>query len=323
MLDTAKWTPSRVGILLNPHSGRNKQHLSALRMLSTSIPGALLQEVSTPQEMEDALRRWQLTPLDLLVIMGGDGTLQATLTTLLLDQASSLPRLVVVPGGTTNMSAADIGARLKPVPALQALNAWLHGSGKAPKTMQRAVLRVDAGTSPGPQFGMFFGVGAVVSGVRYFHQQIRPTGVRGSLGPALALGRLLFSLLRNKPHPLLPAMPAHISAEHAKWQYDWLLVLASTLDRLLVGSRPYWGSEKGPVHFTAVINRPQRLFRVLPSLLAGRGASVAREQDGYISHNLNSLTLTDVTDFILDGELFKAHEPIRVSATEPLSFLTF
>lgn len=323
MLDTARWTPSRVGILLNPHSGRNKRHLSSLRTIAASMPGALLQEVSTPREMEEALRLWQLTPLDLLVIMGGDGTLQATLTILMLDHASSLPRLLVVPGGTTNMSAADIGARLKPVAALQALRAWLHGNGKSPRTMDRAVLRVDGEARLGPQFGMFFGVGAVVSGVRYFHQQIRPTGVRGSLGPALALGRLLLSLLRNKPHPLLPAMPAHLGTELANWQNDWLLVLASTLDRLLVGSRPYWGKETGPVHVTAVINRPLRLFRVLPLLLAGRGASVAREQDGYISHNLNSLSLTGVTDFILDGELFQAHEPIRVSATAPLSFLTF
>lgn len=275
------------------------------------------------QDIAQALRHWRVGPRDLLVVMGGDGTLQATLTVLLQEQADALPRLLVVPGGTTNMSAADLGARLKPEAALRALSAWLQGEGPAPKAVERAVLRVDGETSLGPQFGMFFGTGAILSGVRYFHQQIRPTGLRGTLGPALAFGRLLLSLLRNKPHPLLPVMSAHLSTEGADWKNDWLLVLASTLDRLLIGCRPYWGSEQAPVHFTAVMHRPRRLVRVLPSLLCGRGAAVAHEHDGYISRNLNTLKMSGAKDFVLDGELFQPREPIRLSSTPPLHFLTF
>lgn len=319
----ARWTPSRVGILLNPHSGRNKRQLGALHEIAASMPTVQLREASSPQEIALALQEWQSTPLDLLVIMGGDGTLQATLTLLMSEPASDLPKLLVIPGGTTNMSAADIGARLKPVKALQALRSWLLGHGSPPQTTKRSVLRVEGESNLGPQFGMFFGVGAVVSGVRYFHQQIRPTGVRGSLGPALALGRLLLALVRNKPDPLLPVTSARLTSECTDRQDNWLLVLASTLDRLLVGSRPYWGKEQSPIHVTAVINQPRRLLRVLPFLLAGRGSAVAREQDGYISHNLNALTLTGASDYILDGELFTAPGPIRVSSTAPLCFLTY
>ncbi|MDV7211650.1 diacylglycerol/lipid kinase family protein [Azotobacter beijerinckii] len=320
----ARATPSRVAILLNPRSGHVQRRLPALRRIAASVPEAQLQEASSPQDIAQALRDWRAAgPLDLLVVMGGDGTLQAALTALLQEQAGDLPGLLVVPGGTTNMSAADFGARLKPEAALRALSAWLQGEGAPPKTVERAVLRVEGETSRGPQFGMFFGAGAILNGVRYFHQHIRPTGLRGALGPALAFGRLLLSLLRNQPHPLLPAMPAHLSAADGDWKSDWLLVLASTLDRLLVGCRPYWGTEQAPVHFTAIMHRPRRLLRVLPPLLCGRGAAVAHEQDGYISRNLNALSLSGTGDFMLDGELFQAQEPIRLSATSPLRFLTF
>jgi hypothetical protein len=319
----ARTPPARVGILLNPGSGRVRRQLPALRRIAAALPDALLQEVSGPREIEQALRLWQAGPQDLLVVLGGDGTLQATLTALLREPAAGLPGLLVVPGGTTNMSAADLGARRKPEAALRALCAWLQGAGPAPRLVERAVLRVDGETDLGPQFGMFFGAGAILGGVRYFHRHIRPSGVRGALGPALAFGRMLLSLLGNRPHPLLPAMPARLSTPGADWQDDWLLVLASTLDRLLVGCRPYWGAEPAPVHFTAVAHRPRRLLRVLPALLCGRGAAVAREHDGYLSRNLEALQLSGPADFLLDGELFQAREPIRLSSTPPLRFLTF
>lgn len=314
---------TRLDILLNPRSRRNQRSLPTLRRLAADLPEAHLVEVHAARDIAQALQEWQPGPADLLVIMGGDGTLQATLTALFRQIRGGMPRLLVVAGGTTNMSAADLGARLKPVAALRALSAWLEGAGPPPRTVERAVLRVDGIKGGEAQFGMFFGAGAVLSGVRYYHEHVRPAGVHGSLGPTLAFGRLLLSLLRNRPHPLLPALPARLSTVEAEWQSDWLLVLASTLDRLLAGCRPYWGTERAPLHVTAVSQQPRHLLRTLPALLCGRGAAVAREQDGYLSHNFEALSLSGAPEFILDGERFQAGETLRLCATIPLRFLVF
>src|SRR3546814_7056695 len=64
---------------------------------------------------------------DLIVVIGGDGTLQGLLTALLRQPDGAVPDLLVIPAGTTNMSAADLGARHKPEPALRALAAWQTG----------------------------------------------------------------------------------------------------------------------------------------------------------------------------------------------------
>ncbi|TWI56720.1 diacylglycerol kinase-like protein [Pseudomonas duriflava] len=320
MREQALPPPARLGILLNPLSGRVKRCLPRLRALAASVPGASMYEASRPEAVAHAVQRWQADGLDVLVIMGGDGTLQAALTALLHEPTRPLPALLVVPGGTTNMSAADLGARLKPEPALKALAAWAHGRGNAPRSILRPALRVEGSSL---QFGLFFGTGAILTGVRYFHQHVRPTGVRGALGPALTFIRLLLSLLRNKPHPLLPASPAALQGDGHQWQNDWLLVLASTLDTLLIGCRPYWGREMAPMHFTAVVHQPRRLMRVLPFLLSGRGARRAHERDGYISRNLTTLDMHGTHHFILDGEQFETTVPIRLSTTAPLRFLTY
>jgi len=49
-------TPARIGILLNPGSGRVRRQLPALRRIAAALPDALLQEVSGPREIEQALR---------------------------------------------------------------------------------------------------------------------------------------------------------------------------------------------------------------------------------------------------------------------------
>lgn len=315
--------PRRVALLFNPLSGRVRRQLTTLREVAMSIPGVSVREAANPAAMAEAAAEWRAEPPDLIVIMGGDGTLQGVLTSLLQEPHGAIPDLLVIPAGTTNMTAADLGARYKPERALRLLAAWLDGGGRAPVTAERPVLCIEAGPASGQQFGLFFGTGAILNGVRYYHQQIRPSGVHGVVGPALAFGRMLLSLLRNKPTPLLPPMPAALQMTDACRDGDWLLVLASTLNRLLIGCRPYWGTEQAPLHVTAVAYGPRRLARVLPSLLSGRGAGTARERDGYFSHNLETFSLTGPTDFILDGESFRAEGPIRIAATRPLRFLSF
>ncbi|MCQ4319289.1 diacylglycerol/lipid kinase family protein [Stutzerimonas stutzeri] len=309
--------------MLNPLSGRVRRQLATLRKVAMSLPGVSVREAANSAAMADAAAEWRADPPDLIVIMGGDGTLQGMLTALLQEPNDVIPDLLVIPAGTTNMTAADLGARYKPERALRLLAAWLDSGGRPPGATERAVLRIEAGPACKQQFGMFFGTGAILNGVRYYHQQIRPSGVHGVVGPVLAFGRMLLSLLRNKPSPLLPPMPAALQMAGSCRDGDWLLVLASTLNRLLIGCRPYWGTEEAPLHVTAVAYGPGRLARVLPSLLSGRGAGTARERDGYFSHNLEALSLTGPTDFILDGESFPADGPIRIAVTRPLRFLSY
>ncbi|MGK2913422.1 MAG: diacylglycerol/lipid kinase family protein [Porticoccaceae bacterium] len=323
MSDLPSRAGGRIGILLNPNSGRVRRRLAVLRRLAADVPGADLHETRRPEDVASALRSMPAATTELLVVVGGDGTLQAVLTALLREASAQPPPLLVIPAGTTNMSAVDLGARRRPQAALRALARWRRGNGAEPTLTQRAVLRVDGIKGIDTEYAMFFGTGAIHSGVRYFQQRVRGAGVRGGLGPVLTFGRMLVALLRNRPHPLLPTSQVHIEGDAARWQGDWLLVLASTLDRLLLGSRPYWGAAPAPIHFTAVAHRPRRLWRTFAAIVRGRGAATAREPDGYVSRNLQTLSLTGIDDFVLDGECFKAASPLRISATAPLRFLAF
>lgn len=93
----------RVGILLNPNSGRIRRRLELLRRLAADVPGVDLHETPRAEDLASALRSMPTTTTELLVVMGGDGTLQAVLT-VLLRQGSALPPLLVIPAGTDRKS---------------------------------------------------------------------------------------------------------------------------------------------------------------------------------------------------------------------------
>jgi hypothetical protein len=323
MMHDACPRPQKIGILLNPCSGTVRRALPRFRMLARDVPGAVVLEATTPEEIAHAVRHFQLKESDLLVVLGGDGTLQAAISILFSHEPLSVPTVLVIPGGTTNMSAIDLGARLGVEKALMSLSAWLAGNPSSPKIVSRAALRVESPLYEGPRFGMFFGIGAVVNGVRYYHRALRPKRVPGALGPSLALVRMLFSALHNLPHELFRALPARLSTHRGVWERDWLVVFATTLDRLLVRSRPYWGTEQQPIHLTAITHRPRRLALILPLLLWGRAVSMIKEQDGYFSHNFTRMDLGGADEYVLDGEIFPAQGTITLAATDPIRFMTF
>lgn len=315
--------PENVAIVLNPCSGTLRRALPRFRLLARDVPGAMVLEATTAVEIAHAVRHLQLGESDLLVILGGDGTLQAALSILLCREPARLPGLLAIPGGTTNMSAIDLGARLSAEKALRCLSAWLAGHGTPPKIVSRAALRVDDMPHQESRFGMFFGIGAIVNGVRYYHRELRSKGVHGALGPSLALGRMLLSALHNVPHELFPALPARLGTHRGVWEGDWLVVFATTLNRLLAGSRPYWGTEPQPIHLTAIAHRPRRLALILPFLLWGRAMPMINEQDGYFSQNFTRMDLGGADEYVLDGEIFAAQGTLTLAATDPIRFMTF
>jgi diacylglycerol kinase (ATP) len=313
--------PRRIGIILNPKGGHVRRHLIQLRQLAKQVPDATVIEASSPDTIAEAVNAFELAAEDLLVVIGGDGSVQATLTAMLRLEQQENPRVLIVAAGTTNMSAADLGVRLKPAAALQALHDWVSGKIPAPATRPRAVLQVTDSSLMPAQYGLFFGAGAIISGVRYFHGSVRPKGIRGALGPSLAFMRMLLSILSNREHRLLPATTATLHLKKDPVRLEWLLVLATTLDTLLMGSTPYWGTEKAPMHFTAIAHRAPRLLVALFFLLRGKSNAMMRNNQGYRSHNLTHSTIEDLTEYLLDGEIFATQGPLHLSATAAVRFI--
>jgi hypothetical protein len=133
---------------------------------------------------------------------------------------------------------------------------------------------------------------------------VNSKGLKGELGPAITIARFLWAVSLRRSG-FIPPVPITIAVDdHPAQQLDCLVLLISTLERLFLGLYPYWGTEKGPLHFTALRTRPRTLLRALPFILRGRKSHYTTPKNGYFSHNANEIRLNLDSGFTLDGQLY-------------------
>jgi len=296
----------RMGMLNNPLSGGNRKGLQKIRKAATAmLPDVLQREVQTPADVAASLADFAHREINLIVINGGDGTVQAVLTAIFQNKAfEKMPVLAVLPSaGTTSMIAGDVGLKGSHASAVHRLNRWAHTKNRTDTIIQRPVLKVQAPPQKRPVYGMFFGAAGIYQGSHFCNQKIHARGVRGEKAAGAALVRLLLAVLL-KDQNVISAVPiaARLDQNPAE-QHKYLLLFVTSLQRLFLGLRPYWGSELKPLHYTAIEDRPRHLLRALPSLIRGRRSRLIKPANGYTSHNIDHVQLTLNSGFNLDGEL--------------------
>lgn len=311
--------PSRPGFLANPRSSRFARRPATLRDAAGRFPGALYREASDPAGIAGAFHELVADGADIIIVLGGDGTLQAALNQVGSDHRNA-PVLAAVPCGSTNMTALDVGTGQSPLRVLKRLRERIDARAAIPVT-SRPMLRIQRRMAPALQ-GMFFGAGTITAGVRYFRDRIRGRGLTGEAASGIAVLRTLAGLLAGRVGAASTAVYASLAEEGAgAASGSFMLLLASTLDRLLLGARPYWGREPAPIHFTAIRDRPARFWPSLPGIVRGRPGPLP--EPDYHSRNLHGLELTLAGDFVLDGEIHAidaADATLRISAEGPALF---
>lgn len=139
-IDRLQTGAAKIGCVLNPMSGQTRKHLAAIQQALNDIPGMKVCEAADAIAFKAAIDHLIQADIDLLVVVAGDGTTHAILSHLFATLAfSQWPVLMIIPGGTTNMTSLDIGVHDKPVQALHRLRDYLLNL-STPKLAQRPVL---------------------------------------------------------------------------------------------------------------------------------------------------------------------------------------
>ncbi len=323
--DHPKGKPVRVALISNPTSGRNERHglLARVHDLLRTHPTVAHFEERTYEGIVNATRTALRDDTGIIAVNGGDGTVQAVLTSMLSAPIGALPVLAVLAGGTTNTTARNVGYGQMPLEALERVLS-ASATGVLAGTVERhTVLRADVeGES---QYGMMFGAGAVYHGIVFARDQLASRGVRGQFGAGLALAAFLLKAIRGKDSPLSRPLAADIVADGVTLPtVPYFGMLASTMDRQFLGLSPYWGVGPGSIRFSAMRHRPRHLARAIVPILRGRPSRWLDPEFGYRSLNADEITMEFSGGFTLDGELFEPARQARMltlSARQSVWFL--
>ena len=318
-----------VALLSNPRSTGNRSLLPRVRSLCAQHSDIFHYEVEHVDQVGAALATIARVKPKVLVINGGDGTVQAALTELYHGGqfGGSPPPVAVLPNGKTNLIARDLGADGDALDALERVVAIARGD-MTPHLVERELIQLSGGASGRrPVLGMFLGGAGLADTILYCRHKIYPLGLPNGLAHALALLLGLVSVVVGRPVAFLPIKPKRLKVSVVRsgelhGQFAFLMV--TTLQRLLFsGNMPAAaGAPVGSMQLLAIERSVPALVRALVASIRGRlgrslltGVHLARGDEIRIEGDHSSV--------ILDGELYEADAglPIVLRPTAPVPFL--
>ena len=291
----------------NPRSGKNKRGgFEIFEKILRDYP--VIKHIVTNHEhnLPDALDECKQQHTRILIVNGGDGTLLQVLTYLKKESNQTyMPSLVLLRAGTTSMAFGDVGCKGNLNKVIE--NVVKYSQGK-PNSLNATLTPVLKMTLPEKNIivcGMFFGAGAIYNGILYCRQKIHTKGVRGELGPSMAMIRYIFDWLTT--NKMTTSTRASIDIDQGPTLTgDFAIITATTLNRLLMGVYPFWGQGRSSdnISLTLIKKNAPKATKAFMKILRGKDPAVETDINYYRS--VCPVTTTMVIDdgFTLDGELF-------------------
>ena len=319
---------TRIALLSNPRSTGNRSLLPRVRAFCAQNSDIFHYEVESVDQIGEALRTIARVHPQVLVINGGDGTVQSSLTELYHGGhfGETIPPVAVLPNGKTNLIALDLGAVGDPLAALDRILEMARTNEIERHLVTRELIALSNGTDNGrPVLGMFLGGAGLADTILFCRTKIYPLGLPNGISHILTAFAVFASLILGARGRFLPPRPRPVRVSlrrEGQHQGSFALLIVTTLHKLLLGAgTPEQINDAGRLKLMLVEQNPLALIRAFIAGVSGRLGS--RTRGIHVASGDEILIEGDRSSVILDGELFEAtyDRPIILTSTAPVPFL--
>jgi hypothetical protein len=245
-----------------------------------------------PATFASALDRLAASGVQVLLVVGGDGTVQGVVSALFQGHGAGIEALSLLRGGRTNVTAAQVGARGRAVSSLNLLLHWERQGWPRPQQHALPTLCVSWGREVSYGF-LLLGGGLVqaVEACRAFREQGNMPALDGVLGTAFWFSRELLRVALGDG--VLRPIRGTLFGIHPDPR-NYAIMVATTLPNWptrvkATGMRVGWVTGSG-----------LQLLGAMGRALAGKGAG---HHFGWVEQEWVGMTQTGKQGhFLLDGE---------------------
>jgi hypothetical protein len=301
--------------------------LPAVRTYCAKNPDIFHYEVEEIGQIAKALEMIARVKPKVLVINGGDGTVQSALTELYHGGhfEGTPPPVAVLPNGKTNLIALDLGAEGDPLEALSRIIEVAKGDMAKHIVVRELIALSDGSEGARPVLGMFLGGAGLAETILYCRHKIYPLGLPNGLSHFLTVVAVLFSAIVSIKASFLPerSKPVSISfIRNGELHGTFSVLIVTTLEKLLLGGQAGTNKQRGLMKFLAVDQKPLAMLKMIAASLRGKlGQTTMRGV--HFQHGDVIRIDSEHSNVVLDGEVFQAHRgsPIILRSTAPVPFL--
>lgn len=319
---------ARVALLSNPRSTGNRSLLPEVRSFCANHKDIFHYEVEDVSQIAVALRTIARVKPKVLVINGGDGTVQAALTELYLGGhfGDCPPPVAVLPNGKTNLIALDLGASAGPIETLERVVEIAHSDMDTHIVSRELIALSDGSPNARAVLGMFLGGAGLADTMLFCRHKIYPLGLPNGFSHVLTVVAALVSIVFGIRAAFLPPRPNPVRVSvvrQGQLQGRFALLMVTTLQRLLItGQLPSEGKTRGALQLMVIERSPLAMLRALVATVRGRLGS-GQVSGVHLERGDEIRIEGEHSNVILDGELFEANSahPIVLKTTAPVPFL--
>lgn len=297
-----------IGIITNPHSRRNRRFPEQMRRLAYVLGENDSYELTNKiDDVRKVAARFRDLNIDILALNGGDGTNHVTLSTFIeVYGEEPLPKITFLRGGTMNTISEGIGIKGTPSRLLANLVEKYYTQ-QSFETTKRDMLKITDESDT--RHGFIFGNGVVSNFLHAYYA----TGHPSPTTAATLLARTLASipLGGSLAKDIVKPFRAQLSFANEEWEpQDFTTVLASTVDQIGLGFRPFIRCEERPhsYHLLAIKAGPADLAVELPRVRMGlplpEEKAISRVEDYTYFRSDEPIVYT------IDGDMHTAHEGV-------------
>jgi hypothetical protein len=318
-----------VALLSNPKSTGNRQLLPRVRSHCANHPDIFHYEVESVEQIGRAMQMIAHVKPTVIVINGGDGTVQTTLTELYQGDyfKDAVPPVAVLPNGKTNLIALDLGIRGDPIKALDRI-VEIAKTGIERHVVARELIALSDGEATSrPVLGMFLGGAGLADSILYCRNRIYPLGLSNGIShfiTALAVLVSIFFGIKGKYMPP-PARPVSISLiRDGQLVGRFAVLVVTTLEKLLLGAKASaHGDSSTHLKLLAIDHSGAALLRMVFFSMFGKLFGIRRMSGIHLANGDMIRIEGENSSVILDGEIFQADagRPIVLKSTPPVPFL--
>ena len=309
---------SEIGIITNPHAKLNKRNPKRQKILSY-IAGkqGVLKITNDIKDLKLAAQEFYEQKISVLAINGGDGTISRTITAFIEVYGNKpLPRICILPGGTINTLAKNLGISGGPEKNLYKL-IESHRHGEKLDSVGLHTIQVEG------YFGFLFANGICSNFLKEFYR--KKTNVWGSI--FLFLKTVISFIFRGKLFQRVVNCSNFrlLCEKEVNFKHKTCTILCSTTPCLPLGV-PFFDQlelHQDKFQCVSIISSLNNfVLRVVPKILLGY--MKVHDQDKY-SSCFKKLEIIGEKNFTytVDGELFESTKnKIELSLGPKLNFIT-
>lgn len=313
--------------IINPKSHKVNMQGSVLTRIAVDYGDIPIVYFDGQTPLEDSLSHLLHEGRDTIYVEGGDGTVLAALTTCFAErsEARPLPRLAILPGGSTNLTHDVLGLKDVDAEALRQRLDQRDQQVTRPEVATHKALLVETSETQSPYVGFLLSTGSLARLMLYTQNNLHGK-TRGVVSIARAIMQLAVFPRSTKSEDGKPLVrPSQFTLldektdETAKLQ---AFSIFSTFEELSLKLSPFWGRGEAPIGFTQAAWPIRRLRLGIVKAVLG-GAPRSLEKHGLSSEGCAEMTFRTDGPVMLDGEELPMpkDQTFKVTVSPDLEFI--